>query len=154
MGKQEDELLNLLPNAEQTMEKISLERAKRAEQERKTLGRAGAEKKALIDKLSKPSGVSDAEAIKKATIIIQRAVKEGRTQVEVYRFPNELCTDRGRKINQQEAGWEGTLTGVPLEIYQFWKRHLREKGYRLVCEIVDFSGGVPGEVGMMLRWGK
>jgi hypothetical protein len=24
------------------------------------------------------------------------------------RFPNELCTDKGRAINQQEPGWENT----------------------------------------------
>jgi hypothetical protein len=34
--------------------------------------------------------------------------------VQVRRFPNQLCTDKGRAINQQEPGWDNTLTGVPI----------------------------------------
>ena len=37
----------------------------------------------------------------------------GLTEVEIARFPNALFTDKGRAINQQEAGWEATLTGLP-----------------------------------------
>ena len=59
----------------------------------------------------KPSGVSDDEGIKRAVKIIERAVSNGRTEVQVDRFPNQLCTDHGRAINQQEPGWENTLTG-------------------------------------------
>jgi hypothetical protein len=45
------------------------------------------------------------------------------TEVQVCRFPNNLCTDRGRAINQQEPGWETTLTGFPKEIYQLWAKY-------------------------------
>jgi len=40
----------------------------------------------------------------------------------VVRFPNELCTDRGRAINQRESGWQKTLTGYPKELYDFWEK--------------------------------
>ena len=73
---------------------------------------ATAEKKALIDQLSKPSGISDEEAIRRGMKIIERAMKNRMTEVEVFRFPNQLCTDKGRAINQQEPGWEKTLTGA------------------------------------------
>jgi hypothetical protein len=72
-----------------------------------------AEKKALIEKFSKPSGVSDGERLARAAVIIKRAANNGLTEVEVARFPNQLCTDRGRAINQREPGWEKTLTGYP-----------------------------------------
>ena len=85
--------------------------------------------------------------------IIERGVNNGKTEVQFYRFPNDLCTDRGRAINQGEPGWEKTLTGIPLEIYQLWNRHFRAKGYRLKVEIVDFPDGIPGDVGMTLQWG-
>jgi hypothetical protein len=39
----------------------------------------------------------------------------------VLRFPNHICTDGGRAINQVEEGWETTLTGLPKEIYDYWK---------------------------------
>jgi hypothetical protein len=114
---------------------------------------AEAEKKALLDQFSKPSGISDEEAISRAIRIIERAAGNGLTEVQVHRFPNLLCTDRGRAINQQEPGWEKTLTGVPKEIYQLWEKYFRPRGYKLRVQIVDFPGGVPGDVGMTLSWG-
>ncbi|HSV23286.1 MAG TPA: hypothetical protein VLJ17_09675, partial [Xanthobacteraceae bacterium] len=111
-----DELSNLLPTAKEVMQKIALAETEKASAEMRKQEKAEAEKKALIDKLSKPSGKTDEEVIKQAANIIQRAVKNGLTEVQVYRFPNTLCTDNGRAINQQEAGWENTLTGVPKEI--------------------------------------
>lgn len=92
--------------------------------------KARAEKKALIDKLLKPSGISEQEALKRAAEIVQRAVKNGLTEVEVFRFPNALCTDNGRAINMMEPGWENTLTGLPKEMYSFWDRHLRRSDTR------------------------
>jgi len=115
---------------------------------------AEAEKKALMDRLSKPSGVADDERLKRAAAIIKRAVSNGLREVEVGRFPNELCTDRGRAINQMEPGWEKTLTGLPKELFQFWKTHLQPRGYKIKFQIVDFSSGVPGDVGISLSWSE
>jgi hypothetical protein len=80
--------------------------------------RGEAEKQAFIDQLTKPSGVSDEEGIRRGLNMIKRAVNAGLTEVQVHRFTNKLCTDRRRAINQMEKGWEETLTGVPKEIYQ------------------------------------
>lgn len=142
----------MLPNAKEFMKKLALAEAAEADKEAQAHARAEAEKKALIDHLKKPSGISDDEGIKRAIAIVERAVKNGKSEVQVYRFPNSLCTDRGRAINQQEKGWEQTLTGVPKEIYDLWERHFRDKGYKLRAEIVDFTGGVPGDVAMTLSW--
>jgi hypothetical protein len=135
------------------MEKIALAEGEKASEAMRRRAQEEAEKKALIERLTKPSGLSDEEIMKKAAAIIERAAKNGLTEVQVYRFPNVLCTDHGRAINQQEPGWETTLTGIPKEIYHFWDRRLRPLGYKLRVEIVDFSGGVPGDVGMKLKWG-
>jgi hypothetical protein len=115
---------------------------------------ADAEKKALLDRLQKASGVSDEERLKRAAAIINRAVSNGLMEVEVGRFPNVLCTDHGRAINQQEPGWEKTLTGLPKELYEFWKKYLQPKGFRLKCQIVDWPGGMPGDIGITLSWGQ
>ena len=103
--------------------------------------------------MSRPSGVSDEERIKRAIKIIERAVSNGRSEVELGRFPNQLCTDHGRAINQQEPGWESTLTGLPKELYDTWSKYFRPRGYKLKVQIVDFPGGMPGDVGMTLSWG-
>ena len=147
-----DELSKLVPSAKAIMQKIALAEAEKASEEMRRSQREADEKKALIEKLTKPSGLSDEEVMKKAAVIIERAARNGLTEVQVYRFPNSLCTDRGRAINQQEPGWESTLTGIPKEIYEFWNRRLRDLGYKLRVQIVDFSGGVPGDVAMTLKW--
>src|SRR4051812_12105225 len=147
-----DDLSHLVPNAKALMQKIASAEAEKASQEMRRQSAEETEKKALIDRLSKPSGLSDEEVMKKASVIIERAAKNGLTEVQVYRFPNTLCTDRGRAINQQESGWEKTLTGIPKEIYEFWHRRLRSLGYKLRVQIIDFPGGFPGDVGMTLKW--
>jgi hypothetical protein len=50
-------------------------------------------------------------------------------------------------------GWENTLTGVPKEIYQLWAKYFRPRGYKLKVEIIDFPGGMPGDIAMTLKWG-
>ena len=67
-------------------------------------------------------------------------------------LPNSLCTDRGRATNQQEPGWEKTLTGIPLEIFQLWSDYLKPRGYRIKYQIVDFSGGIPGDICIVIAW--
>jgi hypothetical protein len=143
----------LLPSAKEVMEKIALAEAEEAEKQARMRAEAEAEKKALIDQLSKPSGISEEEAIRRAMAIIERGMKSRQTEVEVIRFSNQLCTDKGRAINQQELGWEETLMGEPKEMYQFWHKHLRPRGYKLKAQIVDFPGGLPGDIGITLRWG-
>jgi hypothetical protein len=141
-----------LPSAQEMMEKLALAEAEKASEEGRKHAAAEAEKKALLDKLTKPSGVSDEEALKRVAVIVERAVSNGLTEVQVFRFPNALCTDHGRAINQQEPGWEATLTGLPKEMYNFWDRELRPRGYKLKVQIVDFPDGVPGDVGITLKW--
>jgi hypothetical protein len=147
-------VVELVPTAKQAMEKVALAEAERSNEALRQKQRAEAERKALLDKLSKPTGISDEEALRRAAAIINRAVSNGLTEVEVLRFPNVLCTDHGRAINNDlEPGWENTLTGLPKEMYLFWERHLRPLGYKIAVQVVDFSGGVPGDIGFRLRWG-
>jgi hypothetical protein len=142
----------LIPKAKDYAEKVALAEAEEAMAEMKRQKAAEAEKAKLVDAYLKPSGVSDEERIKRARVIIERAVKNRLTEVQFYRFPSDLCTDKGRAINQAEPGWEKTLVGLPKELYEFWNRYLREQGYKLKVEIVDFPDGMPGDVGMTLKW--
>ena len=111
------------------------------------------EKRALLERLSKPSGLSDDEVMEKASIIINRAVENGQMSVQVFTFPHTICSDNGRAINQAEAGWEKTLTGIPKEIYDFWTRQLQPRGYHIRYETLNYPGGMPGDVGIILSWG-
>jgi hypothetical protein len=142
----------LLPSAQDCMKKIALAEAEKASSYMRKQAAADAEKRELLDRLAKPSGISDEERLKRAAAIIQRAVNNGLTEVFVGRFPNTLFTDHGRAINQMEKGWEKTLNGIPKEIYQLWSDYLQPRGYRVRYQIVDFPGGVPGDISITLSW--
>jgi hypothetical protein len=146
-------MTDILPTAAECKKKMAVAEAEKAAEYARKEAAADAEKKSLLDHFSKPSGVSDEERMKRASAIINRAVNNGLTEVLVGKFPNQLFTDHGRAINQQEAGWEQTLTGMPKELYDFWKKHLQPLGYRIKYQIVDWPGGMPGDIGISLSWG-
>jgi hypothetical protein len=143
----------LLPTAKDILKQSALKEAEKAEEHMRHMAAAEAEKSALIEELTKPSGLSEDEKVKLAATVIQRAVRNGLHEVQVYRFPNIICSDRGRAINQQEAGWEKTLNGIPKEIYQLWQDYLQPRGYKISYQIIDFPGGMPGDIGITLSWG-
>jgi hypothetical protein len=143
---------DLIPSATEIQKQAALKEAQKADEHAKRLAAAEAEKHALIDRLSQPSGLTEDEKVQLASTVIQRAVRNGLSEVQVYRFPNSLCTDKGRAINQMEKGWESTLTGIPKEIYQLWSDYLQPRGYRISYQIVDFPGGMPGDIAITIAW--
>src|SRR5437667_12401728 len=147
-----DSIDHLIPSANQIRKEAALKEAELADQYARLAAAAEAEKRALIERLTRPSGKSEEEKIQLASTIIQRAVRNGLTEVQVYRFPNSLCTDKGRAINQMEKGWEKTLSGIPKEIYQLWSDYLQPRGYRIRYQIVDFPGGMPGGIAITPSW--
>jgi hypothetical protein len=147
-----DKIDELLPTAKEIQRQAAIKEAEKADEHVRHMAAAEAEKRALIERLSKPSGLSEDEKIKLASTVIQRAVRNGLSEVQVYRFPNSLCTDRGRAINQQEPGWEKTLTGIPQEIFQLWSDYLKPRGYRIRYQIIDFPGGIPGDISIVIAW--
>jgi hypothetical protein len=143
---------DLLPTALDCRKKSAEMEAEKAAEYMRRREAAEAEKRELLERLAKPSGVSDEERMKRAAAIIKRAVSNGLTEVEVGRFSNKLCTDKGRALNQLEPGWQDTLTGLPQELFQFWKQHLEPRGYRLKCQIAEWPNGMPGDFSMTLIW--
>jgi hypothetical protein len=132
--------LATLPTAEEVMKQIALKEAEKASAAANELSAAEAEKKALVEKLSKPSGVSDEERLARAAAIIKRAANNGLTEVEVVRFPNELCTDRGRAINQREPGWKKHLRATRRNFMSVGKSISKLAGIRL-----DFKSSISQE---------
>jgi hypothetical protein len=84
--------------------------------------------------------------------LVERAAEGGQTEVQVYRFPNTMCTDNGRRINNAEPDWPQTLEGRPKAGYEFWRDHLQPLGFGLKAEILEYPGGMPGDVGFFLTW--
>jgi len=80
------------------------------------------------------------------------AAERGENHLRVVTFPSELCTDGGRAINNGDPNWPATLVGYAGRAYEFYRTELQPHGYRLRAEILDFPGGMPGEVGLTLAW--
>jgi hypothetical protein len=121
----------LLPSAKEVMQQIALAEAEEAEKQARMMAEAQAEKKALIDELSKPSGLSEEEAIRRAMAIIERGMKNGRLRVRSFAFPTSCARTRAApSISRSRAG-KGHSPASRKEMYQFWHKHLRPRGYKL-----------------------
>ena len=92
------------------------------------------------------------DVFERVSRVVKGAAERGEREVLAIRFPSEYCTDHGRAINNFESGWPDTLTGFARRAYEFWQKELEPRGYKLRAQIMDFPGGVPGDVGIFLRW--
>jgi len=84
----------------------------------------------------------------------RQAAEHGEKEFMLLRFPTQLCSDGGRAVNVAEPGWPGTLRGEAAEIYLRWERDLRPNGFRFAARVLDFPGGMPGDIGVFLTWGE
>jgi hypothetical protein len=108
--------------------------------------------KAVMEEFRKPPARTPEQLMQLITTLVNRAAESGQTEIQIYRFPNDLCTDRGRAINNFEPGWVETLTGRPKLGYEFWHDHLRPLGFGLRAEVLEYPGGMPGDIGFFLTW--
>src|ERR1700752_4795438 len=65
--------------------------------------------KAVMEEFHKPPERTAEQVLQLVTQLVNHAAESGQSEVQVYRFPNQLCSDRGRRINNSEPGWETTL---------------------------------------------
>ena len=93
-----------------------------------------------------------AEAVERINAAVRIAAQNGQHQLQVFTFPSSFCTDGGRRINIADPDWPTTLDGFAKKAYEFYVKELRPLGYKLYAEIIDFPGGMPGEVGLFLKW--
>jgi len=84
--------------------------------------------------------------------LVKGAAERGQREVMAFQFPSAYCTDRGRAINNYEPEWPDTLTGFAKKAYAFYQKELEPAGYKLRAEVLDYPGGMPGDVGIFLRW--
>lgn len=84
--------------------------------------------------------------------VVARAVKEGKMEALVYTFPSDFCTDSGRAINNADPDWPSTLQGKAKELFDRFKEVAQPQGYKLKAMVINFPGGVPGDIGFYLNW--
>jgi hypothetical protein len=108
--------------------------------------------KAVMAEFHKPPERTPEQLLHFVMQLVDHAAEAGQTEVQIYRFPNALCSDCGRRINNSEPDWEKTLEGRPKLAYEFWREHLRPLGFGLKAEVVEYPGGMPGDIGFFLTW--
>jgi CBS domain-containing protein len=84
----------------------------------------------------------------------RQSAEQGEKEFMLMRFPSQLCSDGARAINISETGWPDTLRGEAAELYLRWERDLKPHGFPLGARLLDFPGGMPGDVGLFLFWGQ
>ena len=84
--------------------------------------------------------------------VVMQAVTAGKLEALVYTFPSELCSDSGRAINSADPDWPSTLRGKAKELFEVYKSVAQPQGYKLKAAIINFPGGMPGDVGFFLSW--
>jgi hypothetical protein len=92
------------------------------------------------------------EMMGRVMAVVRRAAEQGRSEVLLFQFPSEYCTDRGRAINNAEPDWPKSLDGFAKRAYDAYERRFRPHGYRLQARILDYPKGMPGSVGFFLSW--
>ena len=103
---------------------------------------------------------------------IRRAFERGETELMFSSFPSNFCTDGGRAIinagvppinkpstkdlaaRLDEPEWLPTLPAGVHQVYDYWKNNLKPGGFGFSARIINYPGGVPGDVGLFFTWPK
>ena len=124
--------------------------AKQAEARRTEAGAAVARGRRVTEAAARHLDAAQLHALVTA---MRGAAEAGEPRYLALRFPAELCTDGGRRINSGQEDWPDSLQGEAADLYRFWQEKLRPAGLKLTAEVLDFPNGMPGDVGLMVIWG-
>ena len=101
---------------------------------------------------------------------IRRAFERGETELMIASFPSDFCTDGGRAVSNagappinkptgqeqaartEEPEWLGTLPAGVRQVHDYWRENLRPGGFQFAARIIDYPGGMPGNIGLFFIW--
>lgn len=92
------------------------------------------------------------EAMDRIAAVVGKAIEMGEKQVLLIRFPSDWLPDQGRAITNHAADWPRSLDGFARRAYDYFAKELEPRGFQLRAEILDWPGGMPGDVGFILQW--
>jgi len=135
-----EDLKKITNDADMARAQEYMKRAKKQEEEQKGL------REAFMEREVHPE-VGD-----RINAAVHRAAEQGNHELQIMTFPASFCNDGGRRINNAEPDWSSSLEGFAKRAYAYYDKELKPLGYKLRVEILDYPGGMPGNVGMFLRW--
>jgi hypothetical protein len=134
------DLKKISNDADMTKAQEYLSRAKKEEDEQKKLHEA------FMHRDIHP------EVRERVNAAVRRAAEQGLSELQVIAFPASYCNDGGRRINNNEADWPSSLDGFAKRAYDYFEKELQPLGYKIRVQVLDYPGGMPGSVGMFLKW--
>ena len=139
-------------SADEIRQRMTAGEAKKAAEKLQEVKEQEEKQKAVIAEFHKPLERTPEQLMHMVMQLVKDAADRGQTEVQVYRFPNLLCSDRGRRINNSDPNLVETLEGRPKFAYDFWNDHLKPLGFHLKAQVIDFPHGMPGDIGFFLTW--
>jgi hypothetical protein len=92
------------------------------------------------------------DALDRIAVLVRKTIDAGDKQALVLRFPSEWLADQGRAITNHDKNWHESLDGFTKRAYEFFKDELEPRGFQIRAAIIDWPGGMPGDVGFFLQW--
>jgi hypothetical protein len=134
------DLVKITEQVEMARAREALERKRKAEQAEREL------------RDSFMSAEVPPDAAKRVMAVVRSAAEAGQREVLGPRFPAAFCNDHGRAINNLDPNWPDSLEGEAKRAYVWFKEHLEPLGFKVRAQILNYPDGIPGEVGIFLRW--
>jgi hypothetical protein len=63
-----------------------------------------------------------------------------------------MTGDHGSGVPLDDGNADFLMPARPRQAFEFRRDHLQPLGYRLAAMIVDWPHGIPGDIGLFLRW--
>src|ERR1700748_2735560 len=80
--------------------------AQKAAEEQRHMKEQEEKQKAVMAEFHKPPERTAEQLLQVVMQLVERAADRGQNEVQVYRFPNNMCSDGGRRINNSLPDWE------------------------------------------------
>jgi hypothetical protein len=92
------------------------------------------------------------EALERIAALVAKQIERGERQALLFQFPSDWLPDQGRAVTNRDPEWCRKLEGFPARAYAYYEKELAPRGFQLKAEILDWPGGMPGDVGFILTW--
>ena len=135
-----DELRKAQEQRDMAAAREAAEKMRRAEEEQQQLHEAFMKRKI------------GPEAIERFNTAVRKAAELGQHEIMIGQFPASWCSDGGRRINNNLEDWPDSLQGIAKEVYDYHQKNLAPLGYKMRVEVLNYPGGMQGDIGIFFRW--
>ncbi len=150
MPSKKDEAMPPLISAEELRAKMAKKQAEEAERKLQAKGKHEEELKEL-ETYFMTSKITDEER-RQFRQKVYRLAEQGQSELMVFSFPSEFCSDGGRAINNKEPDWPESLTGRAKQAFDLWEQNSKHLGFKLEARVLNYPKGIIGEIGLFVMW--